>query len=103
MGVPPEGYGWLEARRLGQAPAPALTQPRSLPRKVSDVELRACRQPAVAGAHLLHIAERRERHVIADDRELLVRHHVEDAPAGGGTCRLVGVEEDVPVGLLDCK
>src|ERR1700716_396154 len=99
------GYAQINPATPNGPRWPTLTQPTSLRHclATSDVELRACRQPAIAAARLLHVAERGERHVVADDGELLVRHHVEDALAGGGTSRLVRIEGDVTGGVLDHK
>src|SRR5215510_10945419 len=68
---------------------------------VSDIELVAGRHPAIACAGSLDEAECREGQVIAHDRELLRRHHVEHPLAGRDRGVVVVVERGLPLRLLD--
>src|SRR5262249_22053108 len=68
---------------------------------LSDMELVARGDPAIACAGALDEAERREGQVIARDRELVRRHHVEHPLAGRDRGVLVVVERGLPLRLLD--
>src|SRR5215467_5617767 len=66
-----------------------------------QVELVAGGHPAVAGARLLHEAERRERHVEAGDCDFVGCDHVENAFTGCDRHVLYVIEASRPFGLLD--
>ena len=62
-----------------------------------QIQLITMRHPAIGAARLLHIAQSRERHVEAGDKQFVGRHHIEDALAGSHRLLLVVVDVKMQV------
>src|SRR5690606_31093352 len=90
------GARWRRSRRSWKAACGASRASRSASSSpdLLQHELVARRNEAVADVELLDVADRRERHVVAEEGDALGRHHVEDALASLGRPLLVHVEAD---------
>src|SRR5690606_13492856 len=92
----PHCFG-LPRRKPDRPRGAAAPSPERRPAPASEIELIAHRDLAIAVGGPVNEADRRERHVVAGDRETVRRGHVEDASARGRRGVLVHVEADMPV------